>query len=151
MRHPWLGDLGAHGRDLLVARVDISTTIWPALNDDETDVMVLIYSAERGEDFPHLVNAAATRTQNVLANLESIKTYAIEHAPTDWRPHLQTTDTAPIPDRLHLDDVSVLAACTVVSFSHPDLGILDVQTDLQGQCEAIDHTSWNPRSTEHAK
>jgi hypothetical protein len=135
-QHPWLGNLWSHGQNELLGHIDVPPAIRPARNDGQTDAEVLIEIGAR-QDLPALVDDAAERVQAALADLAAIKTYAIEHAPGDWRQHYQTTDPTPLLDRLFLEGFTISAAYTEIAFDFGDLDLLVVRTDPSGHRQTV--------------
>jgi hypothetical protein len=135
-RHSWLGEVRRYGEDQLLATIDIDPAIRPARLNGETDAEVLIAAAPdlSGSALDAVLAQATERIRAALANLDSIKSFALTHAPSDLHYYYPEVAETPLRDRLFLEGFTVTTSADMeVSFDFGDLDTLVVQLDEQGR------------------
>jgi hypothetical protein len=134
--HHWLGNVRPHGDDQLIARIDIPADIRAAAHNGDASAEVLIEGATAAADPLALASNAASRVQAALANLNAVKAYAAEHAPS-----LLTWYRLPVPaslsEDLFLEGLTVSASHTEIAFDYGELDMIVVWTDLNGRCLSV--------------
>ncbi|MFD9301361.1 hypothetical protein ACFWCB_01465 [Streptomyces sp. NPDC060048] len=140
VRHPWLGVLRPDAEGRLVGGIDIDPTVRPAAANGDTDCGVTIGPGAAGAE-PVDLDGAAARIRRVLEGLETLKDFALAHAPAHRRSHFDATDgtdgTTP-RDRLFLDGFDVVSPDAMdVSFDCGDLGTLLVRLDGSGRAREV--------------
>ena len=134
-RHPWLGEVRRYGEDQLLAAIDIDPAVRPARLNGETDAEVLIAVAPAlsGSALDAVLAQAAEGIRAALANLDSIKSFALEHAPGDLHYDYPEVAETPLEERLFLAGFRVTSSAEMeVSFDFGDSDTLVVQLDARG-------------------
>jgi hypothetical protein len=132
----FLGPLRRYGDHSLIGEISIDPAIRPARHNGETDAEVLLEFGfvDPGPELDAKVSIAAASIRSALTNLAAIKSFGIDHSPSDWREYLEAQDRRPLVERLFLDGFEVdqtlgVSAC----FDYEDLGTLIVRVDPVGQ------------------
>lgn len=134
-RHSWLGEVRRYGEDQLLAAIDIDPAVRPARLNGGTDAEVLIAAAPAlsGSALDAVLAQAAEGIQTALANLDSIKSFALQHAPSDLHYDYPEVAETPLEERLFLEGFRVTSSAEMeVSFDFGDSDTLVVQLDAHG-------------------
>jgi hypothetical protein len=140
LQHPWLGVMWPHGADQLLAQIEIDPVIRPARANGETDAEVLITlgSAQSDAALDTVLATAVERIRAALADLDSIRAFAVEHAPRDWRRHYEAIEGLPLRERLFVESFAVTSPTEMeISFDFGDLDMLVVRVDAQGRGQDV--------------
>lgn len=120
--HPWLGELQRLGPHELRALIEVDPAVRPPRRNGSRDAEVLIEITGLEPDLRAHLDHCAARAQKVLADLPSIRRYAIRSAARDWLDHDLFFEGVEIDPQGH---VSVL-------FDVGDLDLLVVELDETG-------------------
>jgi hypothetical protein len=135
-RHSWLGEVRRYGEDQLLATIDIDPAIRPARLNGETDAEVLIAAAPAlsGSALDAVLAQAAAGIRAALADLDSIKSFALAHAPSDLHYDYPEVAETPLEERLFLESFTVTSSAEMeVSFDFGDSATLVVKLDAHGR------------------
>lgn len=133
VRHPWLGVLRTDGEGRMAGGIDVDPAVRPAAADGDTGCRVTIRPGGAGAGAgPADLDDAAARVRRVLGRLESVKDFALAHAPA--RSPYGAADPTASPDRLFLEGIDVIAPDAMeLAFGYGDLGTLLVRVDASGR------------------
>lgn len=139
-RHSWLGEMCRYGEDELLATIDIDPAVRPARLNGQTDAEVLITAvpALGSSALDALLARAAEGIRTALADLESIKSFAVAHAPNDLHYDYPEVSKTPLEERLFLESFTVTASAEIeVRFDFGDSDTLVVQLDPDGRSRGV--------------
>jgi hypothetical protein len=139
-RHSWLGEVHRYRADQLLATIDIDPAIRPARLNGKTDAEVLIAIAPglSGSALDPVLARVAEGIRAALSDLDSIKSFALAHAPSDLHYDYPEVSETPFEDRLFLEGFTVTASAEMeVSFDYGDSGMLVVQLDALGRSRGV--------------
>ncbi|MFD0973537.1 hypothetical protein [Plantactinospora endophytica] len=135
-RHSWLGEVRRYDENQLLATIDIDPAVRPARLNGQTDAEVLIAAgpALDGYAFDALLTQAAEGIRAALADLESIKSFAVAHVPSELHYDYPEVSKTPLEERLFLEGFTVTASTEMeVSFDFGDSDTLVVRLDAHGR------------------
>ncbi|MBF9132122.1 hypothetical protein I0C86_24680 [Plantactinospora sp. S1510] len=133
--HSWLGEVRRYGENQLLATINIDPAVRPARLNGETDAEVLIEVAPAlgGSALDAVLEQAADGIRAALADLDSIRSFALAHAPNDLHYDYPEASAAPLEERLFVEGFTVTASAKIeVSFDFGDSDMLVIQLDAHG-------------------
>lgn len=134
-RHFWLGEVRRYGEDQLLATIDIDPAVRPARLNGETDaeVLIAVAAALSGSALDAVLAQATEGIRAALADLDSIKSFALAHTPSDLHYDYPEVAGTPLEERLFLEGFRVASSAEMeVIFDFGDSDTLVVQLDAHG-------------------
>jgi len=139
--HPWLGPLRLHEVDVLICHIDVDPTVRaPRLNGDrDIEILLRMDLVELGPTAAQgHIDRCASLCQGVLADLDRVKMWAVEHAPAKWLHHYGADGGPPLIDRLFLEGLDVNVDLQVaILFDFGELDLLEVNLDAHRECLSV--------------
>jgi hypothetical protein len=136
---PWLGEVSGYGDGELIGFIEVDPAVRVPRKNGRRDVEFVLQvppSAE-GPALDAHVGQCAARFRRAFAGLDSIKRYAVDHAPAGWAAQC-TPEPGVLTDLLFLDGLEAdLDGRVSLVFDFGDLDQLVVQLDEQGQGTAV--------------
>ncbi len=132
--HPRLGELRRYQDDQLIGSIDIDPTVRVPRSNGGRDIEVLLHAepAMTGAALHVHADRCAERISAVLARLEAIRQFTVQHAPPGWAERYAPGSGA-LVGLLFLDGVETgTGDGTLLVFDFGDLDQLVTRVDDQG-------------------